>query len=399
MTSRSLIPVAAALLVSVAACNDPGAPPGADLTPSSAASPAAAVTLTWRQASLGQAHTCGLTTDSLAYCWGWNELGQLGLGTTTESEPKPLPVTGSRRWRDIQGGDAHTCGIVRARRVFCWGTNFNGELGDGSTTQRTQPVAVATTLLFDQASTGSQHSCAVTAAGAAYCWGNNAYGQLGDGSRTRRLAPIKVLGNLTFRHVRAGRDHTCGVTTTDVAYCWGRNKSGQLGDGTTLTRGRPTAVAGNRKFRLIRTGQGHSCALTPAGQAYCWGLNMLGQVGDGSSLNERHTPVAVVNGAGFESIAAGSFLTCGVRTNRSAWCWGHNSSGQVGDGSSTTIIPTPVEVAGNHLWQRVNVGVTSQHACGVTTAGAAYCWGDNGRSQIGDGSTDERHVPTQVQDS
>jgi alpha-tubulin suppressor-like RCC1 family protein len=392
VSSRYVLPL---LLVSLAACDNTQEPtaPGVALSPAGAA---VAAPSAWLQASPGQAHTCGLGTDSLAWCWGWGELGQLGTGASVITEPSPVAVQGTRRWRDIQSGDAHTCGLTRARRVFCWGDNHLGQLGDGTTSNnQVNPTAVATSLAFVQISAGSAHTCGVTAAGAAYCWGDNPYGQLGDGSRTRRLAPVKVTGNLVFRHVRAGWDHTCGVTTADVAYCWGRNKVGQVGDGTVLTRGRPTRVAGGLKFRLIRTGQRHTCALTPSGNAYCWGLNDLGQAGDGTSLNERHSPVAVVNGANFESLALGSAFSCGVRENASAWCWGFNANG-LGDGTST-FSDTPVGVTGGLLWHRLNAGATSHHACGITTAGSAYCWGDNFRGQIGDGTHDDRSVPTAVE--
>ena len=395
MSSRYVLPL---LLIALTACDGGEELTAPDAAPSASVAAAAAAPSRWIQVSPGQATTCGLGADSLAWCWGWNDLGQLGAGFSSPSEPRPVAVMESRRWRDIQSGDAHTCGLTRAGRVLCWGDNHLGQLGDGTPGgNQVNPTPVATTLTFVQMSTGSAHTCAVTAAGGAYCWGDNSYGQVGDGSRTQRVAPVKVAGNLVFRHVRAGWDHTCGVATNDVAYCWGRNKVGQLGDGTVLTRGRPTRVAGGLKFRLIRTGQRHTCALTPADKAYCWGLNDLGQAGDGTSLNERHSPVAVVNGGNFESLALGSAFTCGVRENGSAWCWGFNANG-LGDGSSTQT-STPIAVAGGLLWQRLNAGATSHHACGITTAGAAYCWGDNFRGQIGDGTHDDRSVPTAVESS
>jgi alpha-tubulin suppressor-like RCC1 family protein len=213
-----------------------------------------------------------------------------------------------------------------------------------------------------------------------------------------RIRPVKVLGDLTFRHVRAGLEHTCGITTNSDAFCWGRNRHGQLGTGTDLSRSRPTRVVGGLKFSLIRTGDRHTCALTPAGKAYCWGQNTFGEVGDGTSHNERLTPTAVVNGADFKSLGLGSFFTCGVRTGGTAWCWGNNSSGQLGDGTRDGRT-TPRAVSGGLAWGRVNVGVTGEHACGLTMAGAVYCWGDNGRGELGDGTMEPRNVPTPVEES
>jgi alpha-tubulin suppressor-like RCC1 family protein len=389
------------LLFGVLAChdNDPG-PTGPEAPASEIAGEvtATAALTGWRQVSPGQAHTCGLDADSLAWCWGWNELGQLGIGTTSVSEPHPVRVNSGGRWRDIQSGAAHTCAINRSGRVFCWGTNFRGELGDGTKTQRTSPTAVSSTLTFTQLSTGRSHSCAVTDGGLAYCWGDGDRGQLGDGTRTLRTRPVKVLGDLRFRHVRAGWEHTCGVTTTDEAFCWGRNQYGQLGTGNDLSRSKPTRVAGNRKFRLIRTGDFHTCALTPAGKAFCWGQNSFGEVGNGTSFNERWTPTAVVNGADFKSLGLGSRFTCGVRTGGRAWCWGANYAGQLGDGTRD-LRTTPTAVSGGLAWGRVNSGITGEHACGLTTAGAVYCWGDNGRGELGDGTTERRNVPTPVEES
>lgn len=381
----------------LAACSDPN-PTSPFLTPTSN-EPAGAQLTGWRQVSPGQAHTCGLDADSLAWCWGWNEIGQLGTGAVTESEPHPVPVAGERHWRDVQSGAAHTCGITGANRLFCWGTNYEGELGDGSNVPRSGPVAAATSVRFKQVSPGLSHTCGVSMAGDAYCWGQNAFGQLGDGSRSRRLAPVKVRGNLKFQHVRTGFDFTCGITTGDRAYCWGRNRAGQLGDGTRLTRGRPTQVAGGHTFRLIRTGDFHTCALTPAGKAYCWGSNTFGSVGDGTSLNQRLLPTAVATALRFQSLGLGSNHSCGVQVDKPASCWGFNHDGQLGTGSSEDSHTTPVGVAGGHSWSRINSGVTSDHTCGIATGGTIFCWGGNGRGQLGDGTTESRRVPMPVEDA
>jgi alpha-tubulin suppressor-like RCC1 family protein len=385
------------LLLMVAACHDPVEPTGGYSEPSTAATAAAAL---WRQVSPGAYHTCGLTADSLAYCWGGSANGELGTGEPAGQNIKlsPAAVQGTHRWRDIQAGHGHTCGLARSGRVFCWGDNFLGKLGDGTTSDlRIIPTAVATTRTFIQVSTGVYHNCAVTATGVAYCWGYNESGQLGDGTRTNRNTPVKVLGNLNFRHVRAAWDHTCGVTTEDVAYCWGGNSVGQLGDGTTLSRTRPVRVKGGHQFRLIRTGESLTCALTPAGRAYCWGYNGTGGIGDGTTV-ERHLPAAVVNGESFASISVGWGYACGVRKDQTGWCWGRNNSGQLGTGMPGGSL-TPVPTAGNLRWQRVNTGESSWTVCGLTTTGAAFCWGENYYGQVGNGTRlNTVNTPSPVQD-
>jgi alpha-tubulin suppressor-like RCC1 family protein len=303
----------------------------------------------FRQVSAGFGHTCGVTTDYRAYCWGDNFDGELGDGTTTDRHT-PVLVAGGRRFRQVSAGSFHTCGANLFDHAFCWGGNFRGQLGDGTTTDRLTPVHVhARGLRFRLVSAGNAHTCGVATDASAYCWGNNFKGQLGDGTTTRRLTPVAVRRGLSFRQVRAGGfAHTCGVTTNDQAYCWGLNNEGQLGIGTSgfaQRRLRPVAVLGGLQFRAVSAGNGnYTCGVTTGSLAYCWGHNGFGELGDGTTTR-RLTPVAVVGGLQFPRVSAGSFHTCGVATNALAYCWGDNFDGQLGDGT-TTDRPRPVPVAG-----------------------------------------------------
>ncbi len=244
----------------------------------------------------GGNHTCGVAADGTAYCWGLNGSGQLGDGTTTDRH-EPVPVEGDLRFRQVSAGrapiDNHTCGTTTGGEAYCWGPNGNGELGDGTTQDRHEPVPVEGDLTFDQISTGGGHTCAVTAEGTAYCWGANSTGQLGDGANTERHEPVPVDGDLTFSVIGAGADHTCGLTTDGVAYCWGENGTGQVGDGTTQRRSAPTEVAGGHAFARLHVGNDHSCGVTTGGTAYCWGNNSDGQLGDGTSERFQSEPSRV----------------------------------------------------------------------------------------------------------
>src|SRR6266480_2853080 len=252
----------------------------------------------------------------------------------------------------------------------------------------------AVTLTFATVSAGIRHTCGLTVTGAAYCWGENIVGQLGDGTTTDRLTPVLLVGGVSFTAVRAGDYHTCGVTAAGAAYCWGNNSDGELGDETTTSRSTPGLVAGGVSFATVSAaGQDHTCGLTTAGSAYCWGYNGFGELGDGTTTS-RTSPVLVVGGVTFAAVSArGGVYTCGVTAAGAAYCWGDNGDGKLGDGT-TTSRTSPVLVSGGVTFAAVRAN--EYHTCGVTAAGAAYCWGQNGSGQLGDGTTIDRLTPVRV---
>jgi alpha-tubulin suppressor-like RCC1 family protein len=359
----------------------------------------AAVGLTLAAVTTGAFHSCGVTTSGVAYCWGANFSGQLGDGTTTR-RLSPALVSGGPIFAEVDAGGVNTCGLTTNGVAYCWGNNGYGQVGDGTMdTNRTTPVPVLGGHTFAAVSGGEDHTCALTTSGVAYCWGSNFTGMLGDGTTTDRTTPVLVSGGLTFAAVSAGAFHTCGVTTSGVAYCWGSNSSGQLGDGTTtFSRTTPVLVLGGLTFAAVSAGEFHSCGVTTSGAAYCWGSNFHGRLGDGTTTS-RLSPVPVSGGLTFAALSAGNH-SCGVTTSGVAYCWGNNDRGQLGDGS-TTNRTSPALVSGGLSFAAVSVGGESptalmRHSCGVTTNDAAYCWGGNFDGQLGDGTQINRLVPVRV---
>ena len=366
---------------------------------------AAAITVTlaaFQQVSAGGGpddHSCGVTAARDAYCWGLNADGQLGNGThgANTGSNVPVLVSGGLAFASVSAGAGvgpHSCGITTSGAAYCWGNNRFGQLGNGSSNIFADvPVVVSGGLTFISVSAGTFHSCGVTLGGAAYCWGANGTGQLGNGTNTSSSVPAAVSGNLTFASVSAGVASSCGLTTGGAAYCWGRNAEGQLGDGTTADSNVPTPVSGGLTFVSLSESSYHRCGLTTDGVAYCWGLNGNGQLGAGIITINSTVPVRVSSGLAFAFLSAGEFHSCGVTTDGAAYCWGHGAFGQLGDGRNTSS-DVPVTVSGGLVFTFLSGG--GSHSCGVTTGAAVYCWGSNRFGQLGDGTSTDRNVPVAI---
>lgn len=346
--------------------------------------------------SAGAFHSCGVSTDGTAYCWGRNLDGELGNGTNTNSSV-PVAVSGSHTFASVSAGIYYNCGVTTAGAAYCWGNNNLGQLGNGTITASNVPVLVLGTLTFASVNAGNSHSCGVTTDEVAYCWGYNGPGTLGNGTTTNSAVPVAVSGEHTFASVNAGNLHSCGVTTGEAAYCWGDNANGQLGDNTNTNSAVPVAVAGEHTFASVSASDigFHSCGVTTgeAGEAaYCWGGNTNGQLGDGTNTSSN-LPVAVSGSPTLGSTSAGALHSCGVAGAGSAYCWGYNFTGALGNGTNTDT-NVPVAVSGSYAFAAVSAG--QYHTCGVTAAGAAYCWGHNAFGGLGNGTTTPSNVPVAV---
>ena len=402
----------------------------------------------WASISTGGRFTCGVRTDGSAWCWGNNHYGQLGDGVQihpdvcdTLADPpmddcSPSPVPVASLFSDVTsisaGSVGHACASKSDGSAWCWGHNLYGQLGDGLTHQTCTPndidcsyvpVRVAGLSDVTSVSAGGLHSCALVADGTVWCWGNNTDGQLGDTTTQDRPAPVQVAGLSNVDHLSAGNSHACAVGRDGTAWCWGSNKCGQLGDGvqdhlntcsSSDCSPTPVQVTGLSGADSISAANWTTCAVKNDSTAWCWGANDCGQLGDGlghqdcnlpdCSLDERsYAPVQVVSLSDVEAVSAGWRHNCALKSDSTAWCWGANDSGQLGDGTRT-MATSPVQVAGLSNAVSISVGTDLTSGTGHTTAtgndATAWGWGDNFFGQLGDGSCSfaGRATPVQVAD-
>lgn len=348
--------------------------------------------LNFTTVAAGDLHSCALATDGSAWCWGGDQADQLGDSTQTNST-SPVATKGGLKFASLSAGYAHNCGLTNASVAYCWGDNLSGELGDGTTAHRSLPVAVGGGATFTSISAGQDHSCGLTAAGAAWCWGNNGSGQLGNGLSVNSSTPVAVGGSIAFSSISAGFQNTCGVATDGAAWCWGDNTRGQLGTGTLTASATPVKVASTATFVSVSSGFQHACGVTAAGAALCWGSNDQGQLGTGDTQSHP-SPVAVTGGPIFATVAAGGLYTCGLSASGAAFCWGDNIWGELGIGTTSPSSSVPVAVTGGLTFRTLSTG--NYHACGMAGGSVAYCWGDGGQGQVGNGSNNLSASPAKV---
>ncbi len=360
--------------------NDRGTIGGADIT-----NVIVTCELPWTSVAAGSSYTVAIKVDGTLWAWGLNSSGQLGDGTTTDQHaPKQI---GTDHWASVAAGSyssSHTVAIKVDGTLWAWGSNSNGELGDGTTTDQHAPKQIGIDHWASVAA-GSFHAVAVKTDGTLWAWGFNCYGQLGDGTTTDQHAP-KQIGSDHWTSVAAGTYHTVAVKTDGTLWAWGYNYHGELGDGTTTDQHAPKQIRTDL-WASGAAGAFHNAAVKTDGTLWAWGWNFAGQLGDGTTT-DQHAPkqIGIDHWA---SVAAGTCHTVAVKADGTLWAWG---TGLLGDGTTAnkkTLVPI-----GTDHWASVSAG--HDHTVAVKADGTLWTWGYNGSGQLGDGTTTDQYAPERI---
>jgi alpha-tubulin suppressor-like RCC1 family protein len=358
----------------------------------------------------GKFHTVALKSDGTVWAWGSNSNGQLGDGTTTDSA-SPVQVTGLSDVTAIAAGDAFTVALKSDGTVWAWGSNGSGQLGDGTATDSSTPMQVTGLLKglnVKAIAAGDAFAVALTDGGKIYTWGSNSNGQLGNGSTDNSSTPVEVSDFSGVKAIAAGSAHTIALKNDRTVWTWGDNDSGQLGHGGTVKKTKPTQVANLDDVIAVAAGSAHTVVLKKDGKVRAWGDNSSGQLGTGKTSDKKTSPVDVKKLSDVIAIVAGGFHTVALKNDGTVWAWGSNSNGQVGDGTTDDRY-LPVEVTEdpedpNKLSHAIAITAGYQHTAAIAYTGiidgtintAIWAWGSNTSGQLGDGTMTDSAVPVTV---
>ena len=306
----------------------------------------------------------------------------------------------------VSAGQAHTC-AVHGTGLFCWGDNTMGDLGNGATTEQDAPVAVSSNQRWAAIGSGANHTCGIDDTGALWCWGQNDLGQLATGDTMPHATPTRSIAQRNWQTLSTSFEHTCAIAGDGSLWCWGRNTEGELGQNDPFLPSctsappepNPLQVGSDSDWIAVSAGDGATCGIRAPGTLWCWGRNSQGQLGLGSSAQEQYrSPQQVGTISYWQHVSIGPFSTCGIQrvNNQSTLlCWGDTSNGAVGVAPEGTVA-APIQITDQVDW--TDVQVATFHACGLHSSGALTCWGRNVEGQLGLGRMDPVNpdLPTQV---
>lgn len=373
---------------------DNGAGSLGDGTTTQRTSPVQAGTATdWVSISVTGYTSLGLKSNGTFWAWGDNTFGEMGNGTTTLSS-SPLQIGTATDWVAFEGGELFALGLKANGTVSAWGRNNTGQIGNGvSGTVETSPVQISGSLSgWLSISAGWKHTIAIKENGTLWGWGENSYGQVGDGTTIQRTSPVQIGVGTNWIGVATGYNFSLAIKSDGTLWAWGENTYGELGDATTVSKSSPVQVGTANNWTTVTAGTDFSVGLKSDGTLWTWGRDNVGQQGT-SYGGDRSSPGQVGVANTWTSISAGAQHVLALRSNGTLWSWGFNFNGQLGNGGSGgAIVPTQQGIVTN--WVGLYASEANSH--GIKSDGTRWSWGANSSGQLGDGTTTSKNAPTQM---
>ena len=344
------------------------------------------------QVAAGNSYSCALSNGFVS-CWGNNTSGQLGNGAGISPSVPIIPVSSLTGARAIAAAASHTCAVLNAGTVKCWGSNSSGELGNGTTVGSTVPVSVAGLSGVTALALGNSYSCALQSTGTVKCWGFNSDGELGNGSRKDSSVPVSVVGLSGVTAIGASNSTVCAVVGGGAVKCWGGDFYGFFGISATGSSAVPVTIAGVTKATAVAPGSEHICALLSGGSVTCWGFDDVGQLGNGQMVREKFGPATIVGLSGATAIASGNSFnefSCALISGGTIKCWGDSYRGKLGTGKDTggTV---PAQVVG--INNATHLALGAAHACAGLASGTVSCWGEDTYGELGNAPVSSVDTP------
>ncbi len=331
----------------------------------------------WQAVSVGIDHTIAIKPDGTLWAWGFNGSGQLGDGTTAEKSV-PVRIGTDSNWRTIVAGGNSSFGIKGDGSLWGWGDNFWGQLGDGSAgNKRLTPVRIGTDTNWKSISAGRDFALGIKTDGTLWSWGNNIFGQLGN-QATSVFRPTRVGNTSDWSIVSAGSSHTIAIKLDGTLWGWGFNSEGQLGDGTLIDKAVPVRIGNDSNWQSISTGDSFSIAIKTNGTLWAWGSNDLGELGNGT-FTDRSSPTQVGTGNSWRNISTGYYSSFAIKADGTLWTWGWIISRVFLNTSNSNDVPTQIGLDAN--WQSSSSG--QKHSFAFKTDGTLWAWGDYTWGKLG----------------
>jgi alpha-tubulin suppressor-like RCC1 family protein len=349
-------------------------------------------------AASGAGSTYALRKTGAAAAWGLGTSGELGDNTII-SKSTPVNIFGGHSFVQLTGGTTYAAALKADGTAWAWGLGTSGQLGDNTIASKQVPTIAVGLHSFIQIAAATTNTLALKADGSVWAWGANTNGVLGDNTIVGKSSPVPVTGGRSFTQICTSEGTSAmGLLANGSAFTWGTNAQGQLGDFTTVNKSSPVAVLGGHSFIRGSMGATHTVALKANGQAWAWGSNTVGQLGnelsDAGGAENQSTPVLVAGGHSFIQIAAAVAYTLALKADGSTWGWGTNFNGQLGLGTSGTTTSSPVPVIGGHSF--IQIDACNGTSLALKADGSAWAWGVNNNGQIGDNTVVNKSSPVPV---